>query len=172
MFEERDGQHDAVDALIDAAARSLTHQDPPVSLRTHVRASIATPPPRRVRVWVPATVAIVIAVAAWSVMRKPAVAPRDSAPPVMSRSAVPGTPEPRAQSSPLARVDRRSAPESVRPWLVVLSAERVTPIDDPLPAIAPIEIEQVPTSAMAAIERIPAPVPLSVDAITIERLFE
>jgi hypothetical protein len=173
MTGEPEHQRDVVDALIDEAARSLTQGAPSALLRTRVRAAIATPPLRHVLVWVPATVAVVVAVAAWFVMREAPTTPRrDGAPPVMSRSEPLKAPEPRAEPLALARLERSNTPEPQRPAVVMLSAERVTPIADPLPAIEPIEIEPVESGPMAAIERMPAPMPVEIERLEIEQLFE
>jgi hypothetical protein len=175
MSEERDDQRDVVDALIDEAARSLTQGEPSALLRRRVRASISAPPPRRVLVWAPATAAVVVVVvvSAWLLVRDtPVTPPREGAPPVISSNAPPETRAPRDEPSPLARVEQANRPQRLRAPLVIISAERVTPIADPLPAIEPIEIEPVESSAMAAIERLPAPMPLEFEQLEIEQLVE
>jgi hypothetical protein len=175
MSAERDDQHDAVDALIDESARSLTKGEPSVALRARVRSVIDAAPRRRPWAWQPALAGavVVVAVSAWLLMRNAPVTPSsEGAPPVITSTAPPETRAQRDEPSPLAGAGQAKQPERQRAPLVIISAERVTPLADPLPAIEPIEIEPVESSAMAAIERMPAPMPLEIEQLMIEQLFE
>jgi hypothetical protein len=161
---------DALDAFIEAAAQSLTQAEPPASLRRRVHASISSPPPRRVHVRLAATAAV-FALSSWWLMRDTPVTPRSEDVPVINGSAARVVNAPRDEPAPIARAAQSESREPQRPPPTI-SAERGTPVTDRLPVIEPIEIEPMPSSAIAAIERIPVPAPLLVDAITIERLFE
>jgi hypothetical protein len=188
MSDERDDQRDVVDpvdALIDEAARSLMQAEPPVSLRVRVRSSIETVSRDRAWAWQPALagaafVAIAM-VAMWQLpfTRKPVVPPSipqrvERAPEVPS--AVPRV-EPQQMSrdgaagAPIERAARRG-PEPPPQAASVVSRGPVVPGAELLPPIEPIAFEPVESSAMAAIERMPAPMPVEIERLAIEQLFE
>jgi hypothetical protein len=174
----------ALDTLIDDAARALTTGSPSAALRENVRARLV---PRRgwrqVPVWQPALGAAVLGVVAMVLMSPDAPAPT-STPASSGQAPIPGpassgpaTPPAAEQAIVLAEVrpalpgrsggGARRVPRREQP-----SADnQVAAPADPLPPIEPLEVEPVSPIELAVIERIPEPMPLRIQSLQIERLF-
>lgn len=182
MSGERDELHDAADALIDETARSLMRSEPPAALRARVRSSIASGHRGRPWAWQPVLAGAAVVVIATVAMWRPPftsepVAPR-SAPQRVARAPVAPLTEPPPPASRDAGLQRsvetvaRRVPVAPRQAPSVVSREPVSPAAELLPPIEPIAFEPVESSAMAAIERMPAPMPVEIEQLRIERLFE
>jgi hypothetical protein len=182
MSAERDDQRDAVDALIDEAARSLTQAEPPMALRARVRSSIASGRRGRPWAWQPALVgaaaAVVATVVVWQMRDMNETPAPPSIPQGVERAPDGPRKEPSATALREAELPRsvetvaRREPAALVQASPVAFRGPVNPAAEPLPAIEPIEIEPVESSAMAAIERMPAPMPVAIERLEIERLFE
>jgi hypothetical protein len=194
MSEERDDPRDAVDALIDESARLVTSSEPPAALRARVRASIDSPPRRRPWAWQPAlagaAVVLIASIVVWQrpftsepvtppsipqrLERAPDVppAPRLVEPPQTARNATAGQSAGGVARPPSRDAQRRTSrgPAASAQAPGVAFSGPLTPAAEPLPVIEPIVIEPVEPSAAAAIERMPAPMPVEIERLEIELL--
>jgi hypothetical protein len=181
MSAERDDRRDAIDVLIDETARSLTGAAPGVSLRARVRSAIDTAPRHRPWAWQPtlagAAVVVIAALAIWQWPFGSGGGVRPTTTQRAERAPEPPLVEPPPpdtsggdSSNSVETVARTAAVLGSTPAVLVRDAATVAA--ELLPAIEPIAIEPVEPSAMAVIERMPAPMPVEIERLAIEQLFE